>query len=176
MFWLFTAWRELKKAGILGINRRNAACILDHNPRRLYPTVDDKLRMHELCQEIGVPAPDIYEVIRTPAALRGISRKLAELDDFVIKPNRGSAGRGVLVITGRAGSAFLRHNGQLLETERICQHVSDTLSGKYSLGGRPDVALVQQRIDLHPGFRRLAYKGIPDIRIILPAQSNHTIG
>ena len=34
MRWLFTAARRLRELGILGMNRRNAACILDHNPRR----------------------------------------------------------------------------------------------------------------------------------------------
>ena len=36
MHWLFTAWPKLKQLGILGINYRNAACILDHNARALY--------------------------------------------------------------------------------------------------------------------------------------------
>jgi len=37
----------------------------------------------------------------------------------------------------------------------------------YSLGGRPDQAILQQRVRLHPVFAPIAYKGIPDIRIIL---------
>jgi alpha-L-glutamate ligase-like protein len=167
MHWFFTAWRELKKLGVLGMNRRNAACILDHNPRRLYPVVDDKLRMHELCRTIGVPTPDIFDVIRSHSMLRGLAGSLNRYEDFVVKPNRGSAGRGVLVITGRASSAFVRHSGELLDWERIRQHLSDVLSGMYSLGGRPDAALLQQRIRLHPCFERVAYKGIPDIRVIL---------
>ncbi len=35
MFWLFKAARRLRELGILGMNHRNAACILDHNPRAL---------------------------------------------------------------------------------------------------------------------------------------------
>jgi alpha-L-glutamate ligase-like protein len=149
------------------MNHRNAACILDHNPRRLYPVVDDKLRMHELCRAIGVPTPDIHDVIRSHSVLRRLAKSMSRYEDFVVKPNRGSAGRGVLVVTGRASSAFIRHNGELLDWERIRQHLSDILSGMYSLGGRPDAALVQQRIRLHPRFERVAYKGIPDIRVIL---------
>jgi alpha-L-glutamate ligase-like protein len=92
---------------------------------------------------------------------------LGDRDDFVIKPNRGSAGRGVLVVVGRAGKNYLRHNGEFLRPELIRQHLSDILSGMYSLGGRPDRAMVQQRIRLHPAFASIAYKGIPDIRVIL---------
>jgi alpha-L-glutamate ligase-like protein len=167
MLWLFKAWRELKTLGILGMNHRNAACILDHNPRRLYPVVDDKLRMHELCRTIGVPTPDIHEVIRSHSVLRRLAKHMSRYEDFVVKPNRGSAGRGVLVVTGRVSSAFIRHNGEVMDWERLRQHLSDILSGMYSLGGRPDAALVQQRVRLHPCFERVAYKGIPDIRVIL---------
>src|ERR1051326_6369119 len=102
MFWLFSA-RRLARLGILAMNRRNAACILDHNPRSLFPIVDDKLRMRDLCGSIGVPAPEVFAVIERHSQLRDLSRLLAGRADFVIKPNRGSAGRGILVIAGREG-------------------------------------------------------------------------
>src|ERR1700730_1585715 len=101
MFWLFHAARRLRELGILGMNRRNAACILDHNPRSKFPIVDDKLRMHELCRSIGVPTPEVYAAVTSDAMLRRLPELLGERDAFVIKPNRGSAGRGVLVLTGR---------------------------------------------------------------------------
>lgn len=167
MHWLFTAARRLKELGILGMNHRNAACILDHNPRALYSVVDDKLRMHNLCHQIGVSTPEIHAVIDSYGLLRRQPELLRCRDDFVIKPNRGSAGRGVLVITGRAGNDYLRHNGERLRMDVLRQHVSSILSGMYSLGGRPDQALVQQRVRLHPAFAAVSYKGIPDIRVIL---------
>src|SRR5947209_1334069 len=118
MFWLFTAARRLRELGILSMNRRNAACILDHNPRSKYPIVDDKYRMHNLCRSIGVPTPKVHAVIETYACLRRLPALLGDLADFVIKPNRGSAGRGVLVLTGRRPETkpkqppvYLRHNG-----------------------------------------------------------------
>jgi alpha-L-glutamate ligase-like protein len=167
MYWMFTAARRLKKLGILGMNRRNAACILDHNPRVLYPLVDDKLRMRDLCLRIGVPTPDVYAEITYHSMLRHLDDYLGSRDDFVVKPNRGSAGRGVLVVVGKVGKNYLRHNGELLRPELIRQHLSDILSGMYSLGGRPDRAMLQQRIRLHSAFVPVAYKGIPDIRVIL---------
>jgi alpha-L-glutamate ligase-like protein len=167
MLWLFRAARRLKELGILGMNRRNAACILDHNPRALFPVVDDKLRMHHLCRRIGVPTPDVYAVVSSHSELRRLARIVGERGDFVVKPNRGSAGRGVLVLTGRDGDDFVRHNGERLRFEQMRQHLSDVLSGLYSLGGRPDQALLQQRVRLHPTFEAIAYKGIPDIRVIL---------
>jgi alpha-L-glutamate ligase-like protein len=166
MHWLFGA-RRLKRLGILGMNRRNAACILDHNPRALFPLVDDKLRMRDLCAEIGVPTPAVYGRVAAHSMLHRLPGQLPPSGDFVLKPNRGSAGRGVLVLVGREGDCFLRHNGETLGQEQIRQHVSDILSGMYSLGGRPDQAILQQRVRLHPAFEPVAYRGIPDVRVVL---------
>jgi alpha-L-glutamate ligase-like protein len=166
MFWLFGA-RRLKQLGILGMNRRNAACILDHNPRHHFPLVDDKLRMRDLCLKIGVPTPDIYCAVTAHNMLHRLPELLAGHSDFVIKPSHGSAGRGILVIVGRDGDRYVRHNGDRLRPDQLRQHVSDILSGMYSLGGRPDQALVQQRVLLHPTFEMISYKGIPDVRVVV---------
>jgi alpha-L-glutamate ligase-like protein len=166
MLWLFGAGR-LTRLGILAMNRRNAACILDHNPRAKYPIVDDKLRMHDLCRTIGVPTPCVYAEVSSYATLRRLPELIGQQDDFVIKPSRGSAGRGVLVIVGRDGEHFLRHNGAKLGIDSLRQHISDILSGMYSLGAQQDRALLQQRIRLHPAFAAISHKGIPDVRVIL---------
>jgi len=167
MFWLFNAPRRLRELGILGINARNAAYILDQNPRAFFPLVDDKLLMRDLCVRIGVPTPRVYSVISYPSMLRQMQKTLGDLDDFVVKPNHGSAGRGVLVLVGCDGSNYLRHNGERLSLEELRQHLSSILSGMYSLGGHPDQAILQQRIRIHPAFEPLSYKGIPDIRVVL---------
>ncbi len=181
MRWIWTAARRLRELGILGMNRRNAACILDHNPRSKFPIVDDKLRMHQLCRTIGVPTPATYAAVSCCAQLRQLPELLGEREDFVIKPNRGSAGRGVLVVMGRrpgpvprhfrhgtqAPYVYLRHNGDAIDLDTMRQHLSDILSGMYSLGGQNDEAIIQQRIRLHPAFAAISYKGIPDVRVIL---------
>jgi alpha-L-glutamate ligase-like protein len=87
--------------------------------------------------------------------------------DFVLKPARGSAGRGIVVVAARRGRVYLRHNGEQLTLEHLRQHCSDILSGMYSLGGQPDRAIFQQRVRLHPAFAAVAYQGIPDLRVIL---------
>lgn len=166
MFWLFGA-RRLARLGVLSINQRNAACILHHNVRALFPIVDDKRGVRDLCRRIGVPSPEVYHVIEAHGQLRDLNRRLDGLSEFVIKPNRGSAGRGVLVIVARGGGVFLRPNGQRLRLDDLRQHISSILAGLYSLGGQPDQALIQERVKLHPAFAPVAYKGIPDLRIVL---------
>ncbi len=167
MFWLFSAVQRLQQRGILGINQRNAAFIMGNNPQSRFPLVDDKLQTHDLCQAINVPTPRIYKVFTQHGELRQIEHHLKDLHDFVIKPNRGAGGRGISVITGRDGGSFFLPNGSSIAFEEISRHISDILSGMYSLGGVADRAIVQHRIRLHPAFKAITYKGIPDIRVVL---------
>jgi alpha-L-glutamate ligase-like protein len=163
----WTAFRRLRELGILGMNQRNASCILDLNPRAHFPLVDSKQRMHKLCGEIGVPTPELYGVVPVHSAMGKLPQLLEGHADFVVKPDRGAGGRGILVVTGREGDRFLRHNGERLTLADIRQQVSSIISGLYSLGGRSDEALLQQRILLHPAFEAISYQGIGDLRIIL---------
>jgi alpha-L-glutamate ligase-like protein len=166
MFWR-SRWKALHSAGVLGMNARNTECILDLNPRSQFPLVDGKRKMHELCREIGVPTPDLYASLLSHSALRQLPRLLEGRTDFVVKPNRGAAGRGVLVITGRRGDDFLRHNGQTLSAEAFRQHISGIISGLFSLGGTEDEALIQQRVVPDPVLERISYQGTADIRVIV---------
>ena len=166
MKWLF-GYGRLKKLGILAMNRRNSECILDLNPRHAYPVVDEKHRMHLLCQKIGVPTPDIYGIVETHSALRRLPKMLEPLTDFVIKPNRGAGGRGILVVLGKDGELYIRHNGKRMSYGELRQHVCDVISGLCSLGGRNDEVILQQRVVLDPQFQAISYQGIGDIRVIV---------
>jgi alpha-L-glutamate ligase-like protein len=123
--------------------------------------------MRALCQKIGVPTPDLYAVLAAHSALRHLPRVLAGRDDFVLKPNRGAGGRGILVITGRDGDTFLRLSGERLTAEDVRQHASSTISGLFSLGGQADEVLVQQRVVPDPALHGISYQGTADVRVIL---------
>ena len=167
MKWIFGA-KRLRQAGILGINQRNAECILDLNPRSLFPLVDEKAQLHAMCERIGVPSPRVYRRIECHGQLRALPNYLESLDDFVIKPNRGSSGRGIVVIVRRDESGrHVKHNQECVDVDALRQHCSDILSGMYSLGGHPDQVLIQQRVQLHPDFTRISYRGIPDVRVVV---------
>jgi alpha-L-glutamate ligase-like protein len=166
MTWL-TRWRRLRALGVLGMNRRNAECILDLNPRRLFPVVDGKRQMYALCRKIGVPSPAIHAALAAHSALRHLPRLLAERPDFVLKPNRGAAGRGILVIVDRDGQRHVRLGGVRLMPEDVRQHASSILSGLFSLAGRPDEALLQQRVIPDPLLEQVSYQGTADVRVIV---------
>ena len=160
-------WKGLKQVGVLGMNARNTGCILDLNPRSHFPLVDGKRKMHDLCRSIGVPTPDLYAALLCHSALRRLPRLLEERTDFVVKPNRGAAGRGILVVTGRAGADFVRHNGETITDDELRQHLSGILSGLFSLGGNEDEALIQQRVVPEAVLERVSYQGTADIRVIV---------
>lgn len=166
MFW-WSRLKGLRAAGILGMNARNTGCILDYNPRCRFPYVDSKSKMHELCAKIGVPTPTLYAALLSHSSLRHLPRLLANRTDFVLKPDRGAGGRGIMVITGRDGENFVRHNGATLTLEELRQHLSGILSGLFSLGGNEDEALIQQRVIPDPVLSQISYQGTADIRVIV---------
>lgn len=166
MHWLFGG-RRLRQLGVLGINRRNADCILQHNPRARIPIVDDKLLMAELCGRIGIPTPAVLGVIESHSDLNRLPEMLIDLCEFVLKPARGAGGRGILVISAREANRFRKPNGSWLDLHDLRAHVSDSLTGMFSLGGLPDRVLIQRRIRTHPLLAPITPRGIADIRIIV---------
>ncbi len=52
----------------------------------------------------------------------------------------------------------------LTDVER---HVSNILSGLYSLGGSPDVAVIETLINFDESLMDYTYEGVPDIRVIV---------
>lgn len=164
--WL-TLPTRLRRRGVLGMNARNAGAVLGHNPRALFPLVDDKLRFHALCRRVGIPTPDLRAVFDRHGDLRYLAETLDAAPDCVIKPARGSSGRGIVLLTGSAAGGYRRHNGSVVTRGELRRHVSDVLSGLFSLGGRPDRAIVQQRLRTDPALERLAGVGTPDVRVLV---------
>lgn len=159
--------KRLQAAGVLGINRRNAEYTLRYNPRRLYPLVDDKLRTKELALKAGIAVPELHVVVEIEKQIRELHDRLREHPDFVIKPARGSGGDGIVVISGRAKDMYRKSNGMLMTEQELELHVSNILSGIFSLGGEQDRAIVESRVRFDPIFEPVSFQGVPDIRIIV---------
>lgn len=160
-------WKQLRTLGVLGMNQRNGDYISRYNPRRLYPLVDDKLLTKRLAEEAGVTVPRLYAVVEIEKQISQVSAKLSQYNDFVVKPAHGSGGEGILVIIGRAQGGYRKASGVIMSEQEFRHHLSNVLSGMYSLGGLPDTALVEQRVDFDPVFKDVSYQGVPDIRTIV---------
>jgi len=159
--------RRMRQRGVLGINRRNAEIIRMWNPRRLYPLVDDKLRTKRLAVASGMPVPELFGVIATQHDTRQLPAIVAGREQFVVKPASGSGGNGVLVITGRRGDRFTKASGSLLEGMELAHHISNMLSGLYSLAGQRDRVVVEYYVQCDPELAEISYRGVPDIRMIV---------
>jgi alpha-L-glutamate ligase-like protein len=159
--------RRLRRAGVLGVNARNADYVLSHNPRSRLPLVNCKLTTKELAREYGIPVPELYGAITMNGEIRNLSRLLTERDSFAVKPAQGAGGDGILVATGRANGHWRRHDGVRLDKRDVDFHLANVLSGMYSLGGRPDRAIVEACVHFDPVFDELTAGGVPDIRVLV---------
>jgi alpha-L-glutamate ligase-like protein len=158
---------------ILGMNSRNLSYIKPYNHRSAIAIVDDKLKLKELLEKHNIP---------TPKLLAKISN-FQDLDDFdfdtlpksfVIKPNKGFGGDGIIVLFGKKKkrnpeeeNTWITGKQEYISENVIRNHVKNILEGAFSMSGTPGEAIFEQRIQIHPSFKEIAYKGIPDIRIIV---------
>ena len=162
--------RKLREHGVLGLNERNADFITRLNPRRFYPRVDDKALTKELALEAGMAVPDLYGIIEHQGQVRQFSEMVRDLDSFVIKPAQGSGGDGILVVTGRSQrkrDSFRLSSGLLISEDELQYHISNIVSGQYSLSGNRDKALIEYCVRFDPVFSEVSYQGVPDIRVIV---------
>lgn len=162
--------RRLKELGVLGMNQRNGEFIAQMNARRYYPLVDDKLLTKELAEESGLHVPALYGVISTTHQIKKLSKLVGEHDEFVIKPANGAGGDGILVLDGKQSDrplVYRKSSGKAIGIDAIALHISNILAGAYSLGGRPDVAMIEYRVKFSPLFERISFQGVPDIRTIV---------
>lgn len=163
----FRVARRLREIGLAGINQRNADFVLRYNARRFYPRVDDKVLTKKLAIEHGLPVPELYAVVREEHQIEDLHATLKDRESFVAKPAHGSGGDGILVISGRRGAKYRRSNGQLMDQDDFEHHLSNTLSGLFSLGGQPDAVLIEYCVKFDPIFDHVSYKGVPDVRVIV---------
>jgi alpha-L-glutamate ligase-like protein len=157
----------LRRAGVLGLNCRNAEYTLKYNPRRLYPLVDDKVLCKRRLQERGLAVPALIALVEFNRQASRLDDLLGEHTEFVIKPAHGSGGDGILVITDRRADYFLDSDGKLVMPEDLAHHLTNVIGGLYSLGGQPDVAMIESLVHFDPLFSSLTYHGVPDIRVIV---------
>ena len=160
----------LRQAGVLGLNERNAEFIMRHNPRRLYPRVDDKALTKELALGAGMAVPELYGIISHQGEVRAFGDIVGDRESFVIKPAQGSGGDGILVVTGRSRrrhDIYRLSSGVRISAAEIAHHISNIVSGQYSLSGNPDKALIEYCVRFDPVFADVSYQGVPDIRVIV---------
>lgn len=145
---------------VLGINQRNHA-LYSLNSKEAFLLAKDKFATKNLLAENGIPVPRTYLVIRDHAEIEGL--KDLPFDEFVIKPNKGAAGSGILVLSKKEGS-FISPTGKIFDFREVRNHVKNILDGEYSQ--EDDMVLIEERIRFTDTFNNLPVIGLPDIRVI----------
>lgn len=163
----YTTPFELNRLGIMGMNQRNNRYISRYNPRRLFPLVDDKLKTKEISLKAGITVPDLIGVIQYQHQVSKLKEIIKDWSGFCIKPVKGSGGKGILVITDHDQIHFTKPSGRQEHLKDLERHVSNILAGLYSLGGKPDVAMIEAIIDFDETFDGFSYEGVPDTRVIV---------
>ncbi len=164
---LFARPKALREQGVLGMNKRNIDFIGRYNPRKYYKRVDDKLTTKQLALANDIAVPALIGTVTQQHEIIHIPEMVNNRNGFVIKPSQGSGGKGILVITKVDNGHYFKPNGAEVTPSEIDRHVSNILSGLFSLGGKPDVAIIEGLIQFDPVFDGYSFEGVPDIRLIV---------
>lgn len=160
-------YKALSRRGVLGMNRRNIRYTQAENPRRLYPLVDDKLKTKVLCEKAVIPIAPVLGKAEYHAEVSRLVDDLRGRGDFVLKPASGAMGNGIMVVREATPEGWLASGGRFVEPRDLAYHAESIISGLYALGGKPDVAFVEERLRIHPDFDPIAWEGVPDVRFVV---------
>ncbi len=151
--------------GILGINRRNIDYIYTGSSRKFFRLADRKLETKKILEKAGLPFPETLGIFTEFREIVDFETISGEWKNFVIKPDRGKMGSGIMVLGERSDSGFWDTDGNEIVHSKIRKRLGDIILGVYS-NGLNDIAFIEERIYPHHFFSDLYPRGLSDIRII----------
>ena len=158
----------MKISSVLGLNARTKLFSYPYNTKRGRNIARSKILTDKVLKNANIPTPIIYKKFRSIKDIYSYNwEKLPE--SFAVKPSKGLGGEGIIVVKERAKDPgfWLTTQKKKIGIVDLKLHIMDILEGAYSLGNYPDVAFVQEFVGRHKAFRKYAYRGTPDIRIIV---------
>lgn len=152
---------------ILGLNRRNQEYIRPYNSPSAKAIADNKIATKRVLRKELINTPEVYKLIRTKKQLQFLDWDSLP-KSFVIKPNQGTGGNGIIVFYGKKKGKleWIRPNGITMSQRDIILHIENILEGRFSMGYKNDVAIIEERITTDPLLKQYSFRGVPDIRII----------
>lgn len=158
----------MKLHDFLGLNSRNHLYTSRYNTRTGKRIANSKLLTKENLHKAHVRVPKTFVRISTQEQLENFDF-LSLPPDFVVKPNNGLGGEGIVVIErqGEYAGEWIDSQGATYATADLRLHIADILSGRYSMDDQPDIAYIEERVRVHPVFEKYSYHGTPDIRVIV---------
>lgn len=157
----------MKFSSILGINSRTVDFSYKVNTARGKKTADSKIHTDRILTAACLPHPEIFRKFRAPRDIAAFDWTSLP-DKFALKPSRGMGGEGIIVVKKRLEpGCWLTTQRTKVTIEDLKLHSLDILEGAYSMGNVPDAAFIQEFVGRHEVFRKYAFRGTPDIRIIV---------
>ncbi len=158
---------------ILGINKRNLKFLKPSNSKRAIRIADNKLLNKKVLVKRSIPVAETFAIIKNRQELSAFHWESLP-KSFVLKPNRGSGGEGVLIVYGKKKkkseyepSTWVKADRSKITIPMLKSYVSEMLDGEFSRGGIPDIAIFEERLKLLRMFKPYSFRGIPDIRVIV---------
>jgi alpha-L-glutamate ligase-like protein/uncharacterized protein (TIGR02421 family) len=155
-----------RASGILGINARNLLYLGRYNSRADKKFADNKIFTKDYLSSRGLGVAKVFVILKDYNELKNFNPKNLP-DSFVIKPNRGFGGEGILVIVEKKGNKFVDINGKEHAWDDLFLHLLSILDGKYAISGLKDEIIVEERLVAHDYFKNFVESGLPDVRIIV---------
>jgi len=152
---------------ILGMNARNWI-YLKLNTKKGRRIADSKLLTKKILKKSNLPTPELLAVFKKSQDLVDFDW-LSLPDNFVLKPVSGYGGGGIIVVKKKAkwaGEWYLMDNS-IVNISDLRFWILDILAGQFSLHNLPDQAMIEERIKIAKVFRKYAFQGTPDIRVIV---------
>ena len=158
-----------KSKTILGMNSRNLRFIRPNNFKKAKRLADNKLKSKRLLGKNGLPVPALIAKIKTRQELDVFDFSTLP-NSFVLKPNMGLGGEGILVVYGRKKgmtNVWVKADRSLVTENDLKNQIINILDGSFSRTNTPDIAFFEERVKLSKTFKPYSYRGIPDIRVIV---------
>ena len=157
----------IRFSDVLGLNARSADYLL-LNKKLARKRADDKLLTKRMLSRFRIPHPKLLGVLKDAHKVRDFDwSKLS--GGFAIKPVQGFGGQGIMLIkrAAKEEGKFWTVDGKKVSVDDLVLHTVDIVEGKYSHNNLPDKAMIEERITIHPKFKKLAVGGAPDVRVIV---------
>ncbi|MFW5702668.1 MAG: sugar-transfer associated ATP-grasp domain-containing protein [Candidatus Dojkabacteria bacterium] len=152
---------------VLGMNERNLSYISRYNSKKSKNIADNKLITKRVLNAADIPNPELIGAIRNHTDLYSFDWESLPRS-FVIKPVRGLEGGGIEIFFNRDNEGnWIKADGSRYSLQKIQALAGDIIDGKYSLHGESDSVFFEERVRMHKGFKYYAYKGVPDIRVVV---------
>ena len=153
---------KIWKNSILGLNYRNLKLQV-FNKKDAVNFANNKLKTKHFFSVRGIPVPKLMGIFKDREDVNKFD--FANLNkDFVIKPNQGSEGKGIIPFKERKGDKFITVSNKEYTINELKNHIINITQGIYN-NGYKDIAFFEQRIKNSPELNKITYKGLPDVRV-----------